>query len=209
MTGDQYFQELRRNCLALAMLRYGARPATVRHWTGFSHQRTRQVVRSYNESRSPEEPRCEPGPPPTALKKLLKDPQLRAELTAAAGLCRVLKILSDPVKPLPIDGMRTPELGEELCHAFGVYQRLVPNARLTFEHLIVLVVSLIDHEHWALERCTSCETFLLIDPLSLERRLCGSCRDRPRRVAPSPEVPDPDGTGALQGLADGVQQSLF
>jgi hypothetical protein len=210
VSADQYFRELRRYCLALAMLRHGVRPSTVRHWTGLSRQRTRQVVRSYNENRSAGEPRCDPGPPPTALKKLLKDPQLRAELTAAAGLCRVLKILSDSAKALPPEVIRTIEMGENLCHAFEIYRRLVPNARMTLEHLIVLVLSLAEQEHWALERCTCCESFLIIDPLSLERRLCGECRDRPRAEPAVPEDSDPEGTGALQTPVDqGLQQRLF
>lgn len=104
--------ELRRYCLALEMLRHGARPITVRHWTGFTYARTRQIVRIYNKNRTPTEPRCAHGPPPVGLKKLLRDTQLRVELTAVAGLCRVLKVLPDRGQPVASAQLRNPEMGE-------------------------------------------------------------------------------------------------
>jgi hypothetical protein len=200
--------ELRRYCLALEMLRHGARPITVRHWTGFTYARTRQIVRIYNKNRTPAEPRCAPGPPPMGLKKLLKDTQLRVELTAVAGLCRVLKVLPDRGQPVPRSQLRTPEMGEGLCHTYDVYRRLVPNAQLTFEQLVVLVVSLATDERWALERCMSCESHLLIDPLSLEPRLCAQCQNRTGSVSADPELIEIPETPATHVGAE-IQQSLF
>ncbi len=199
--------ELRRYCLALAMLRHGAKPVTVRLWTGFTRERTRQIVRNYNRNRSPSEPRCVPGPPRSAgLRLLLKDRQLRVELTAVAGLCRVLNVLVDRTEPISPAQLRTPEVGEGLCHAYDVYRRLVPNARMTFDHMVVLVVSLSTNDHWALERCTSCDTHLLTDPLSLEPRLCLQCQARPS----GPPIEDLEVLSTPHAHTDsGPQQSLF
>lgn len=201
--------ELRRYCLALAMLRHGAKPITVRQWTGFSRERTRQIVRNYNKNRSSAEPRCVPGPPRSlGLKLLLKDRQLRIELTAAAVLCRVLKIVPDRAVQLPAAQLRTPEMGESLCHAYEVYRHLVPAARMTFDHLVLLLVALSTSDRWGLERCTVCESYLLIDPLSLGPRVCVECQNRPGgHLAEDEAMEIPLGLPLHHDT--GPQQSLF
>jgi hypothetical protein len=205
---DQYLAELRQHCLALAMLRLGARPATVTQWTGFDRRRTRGVVESYNSSRSASEPHCGSGPAPSALKRLLRDADLRDELTAAASLCRVLKLPFSQAALSSEALAQRLEVGEALCYGYNVYRRMVPNGHLTFEQFIVLVTALAVREDWALERCTACETYLLIDPLSLSRRLCGPCLNPSNRFAVDwthPEVASETAVPEDHGL----QQSLF
>lgn len=210
LSDDRYFRDLRRYGLAFAMLRQAARPSTVRAWTGFSRQRMRQVIRSYARNRSETDPRCEPGPPPAALGKLVKNVDLRRELTAAAGLCLVLKLI--PHTPIKNAAARFPsvEAGERLCHVFDVYRQGVPNARLTLEQLIVLIFALVEGADWALERCSNCRSTVLIDPLSLERRLCEECRipaptarashtHIEEQLPPIPKV-EPSGVGEQQSL---------
>lgn len=208
---DPYLHDFRRFCLAIAMLRDGARPGSVRHWLGFSRQRMRQVIRSYNDCLGPNDPRLPSGPPPSALKKLLKDPQLRRELTAAAGLCRVLEVLPNPGTMSKADGsVQSVLVAERLCRAYTVYRKLVPNAHLTLEHLMVLVISLASGENWALERCSRCDSFLLTDPLSLEDRLCSDCREPNReassQVDPSSQVMVVSGS---EPAMSGFQHTLF
>jgi hypothetical protein len=208
---DSYLQDFRRYCLAITMLRFGARPGSVRHFMGFSRQRMRQVVRSYDTCRGPDEPPLPSGPPPTALKKFLKDPQLRAELTAAAALCQVLDVITQPGAPTKADGsVQSVLTAERLCRTFALYQRLVPNGHLTLEHLMVLVISLGSTENWALERCNRCDSFLLTDPLSLGDRLCSDCRE-PNRVATQGTEPAVEDAliATHEPAKTGFQHSLF
>ncbi len=207
MLVEPYLQDFRRYCAAISMLRHGTRPATVRQWLGFSRPRVRLIVKTYNETRTAGQPRCEPGPPPRALGKLLKDPQLRRELTVAAGLCRILEVLKPPADP-KTEPLRTVEGVERLCNLFDLYKRRVPNGQLTLEYLMVLADALHLRDRWALERCSRCDSFLLIDPLSLEPRICDGCSGRARRGSQSeeravpPEVPPSVSTA-------GFQHSLF
>lgn len=211
---DRYLRDLRRYGLAIRMLRCAARPATVRLWTGFSRQRMRQVVRSYTQNRSESDPRCEPGPPPAALGKMLKNVLLRSELTAAAGLCHVLKLIPEARASNVRSIFPNVANGERVCRALEVYQKLVPHGQLTLEQLMVLVLALVEGTDWALERCVNCRKGLLIDPLSLERRICHECRDPTRGIAPARASLDPKAVVAIpedtapQDEAS-QQQSLF
>jgi len=209
LSDDRYFRDLRRYGLAIEMLRQAARPSTVRAWTGFSRQRMRQVIRSYAQNRAESDPRCERGPPPVALRKLVKNVDLRSELTAAAGLCVLLKVI--PEAPIKNAAVRFPSVdaGERLCHAFSVYRQRVPNAQLTLEQLIVLIFALVERADWALEGCVSCRSPLLIDPLSLERRLCEECRGPARTARGSHSPVEHPQSPTVSPVGVGEQQSLF
>src|SRR5690348_96780 len=133
LSGDRYLRDLRRYNLAMRFFGFGARPNTVRAWTGFSYQRIRQVFRNYLKNRSSTDPRCDRGPNPTNLGRLLSNPTLRRELTVMGGVCRLLHII--PEDPIPNARASLPSVfnGERLCHALELYYRMVPHARLTLE----------------------------------------------------------------------------
>jgi hypothetical protein len=165
----------------------------------------RQVVRSYNAVMQPGEPQLAAGPPPSGLKRFLKDRQLRSELTAAAGLAQVLQVAATR-EDLQQASKRV-ALAERMCHAFMVYQKLVPNGHLTLEHVIVLVQALARRE-WTLERCDRCQSFVLSDPLSLARRMCTECRDG-RHLGREEPFNDPAYPRPPDAALGGHQQSLF
>ena len=174
----------------------------------------RQVVRSYRENRSESDPRCEPGPPPVALRKMMKNVLLRSELTAVAGLCHILKLIPDARSSNIRATFPSVVNGERVCGVLEVYQKLVPHGQLSLEQLMVLVLELVDGTDWALERCANCRRGVLIDPLSLERRVCHECRDSMRGTAPARAPLDPRAVAAMPedtGLQDEAsrQQSLF
>jgi hypothetical protein len=186
----------------------------VRLWTGFSRQRMRQVVRSYTENRSESDPRCERGPPPAALRKMMKNVLLRTELTAAAGLCHILKLIPDARSANARAMFPSVVNGERVCRALEVYQKLVPHGQLNLEQLMVLVLALVDGADWALERCVQCRRGVLVDPLSLERRICHECRDQVRGMTSARASLDPKAATAMPediGPQEdaGRQQSLF
>ncbi len=213
ISDDRYLQDLRRYNLALTLLRLAARPNTVRAWTGFSRQRVRQVIRHYRKHRSSSDPHCDRGPSPKRLAKLMNNPTLRSELTAMAGLCRLLRVIPEERVTNARATLPNVATAERLCHALAIYRRMVPHARLTFEQLILLVFALAEGNDWALERCVSCRAVLLIDPLSIARRICSDCRGashhRPCAALdhPTDEAVAAEGDDLLG--AEGVQQSLF
>jgi hypothetical protein len=208
LSDDRYLRDLRRYNLALTFLRLAARPNTVRVWTGFSRQRVRQVIRNYRENRSSSDPRCDRGPSPKKLAKLLNNPSLRRELMAMAGLCHFLHLI--PEERMPNARIRFPSVhnGERLCHALEVYYRMVPHARLTLEQLILLVFELAERNNWGLEHCSICRSVILIDPLSIARRLCADCR-QPTQLPCVANDDETDGRGGDSLGSAELQQSLF
>jgi hypothetical protein len=212
ISDDRYLQDLRRYNLALTLLHLAARPNTVQAWTGFSRQRVRQVIRHYRKHRSSSDPRCDRGPSPKRLAKLMNNPTLRSELTAMAGLCRLLHLIPEERVSNARATLPHVDMAERLCHALAIYRRMVPHGRLTFEQLIVLVFALAEGNDWALERCVSCRAVFLIDPLSIARRICSDCRDASIHLpcAAHGHATDETVTAKEDEVgAEGVQQSLF
>jgi hypothetical protein len=143
----------------------------------------------------------------------MNDPTLRSELTAMAGLCRLLHLIPEERVSNARASLPDVDTAERLCHALRIYRRMVPHGRVTFEQLIVLVFALAEGNDWALERCVSCRAVLLIDPLSIARRICSDCRDASidRPCAARGHATEETVRAKEDELlgAEGMQQSLF
>jgi hypothetical protein len=212
LSDDRYLRDLRRYNLALTFFRFAARPNTVQAWTGFSRQRVRVIFRNYLENRSNTDPRCSRGPNPTKLANLLSNPTLRRELTVMAGVCRLLHLTPEECVPNARAVLPSVANGERLCHALGLYYRMVPHARLTLEHVILLVFELAEGSNWRLERCSGCRVVMLADRSSVGRQLCAECRQpkHPPRVSADHEADGPlSVAGGDSPESAGGQQSLF
>jgi hypothetical protein len=208
-SSDRYTRDLRRYNLALKMLQLAARPSTVRAWTGLSHQRVRSILRSQGYHRSERVPGIRRGPPLTDLASLLTNPNLRSELTAIAGLCRVLGLI--PTERLSNARARLPSVaaGERLCHVIQVFREIVPHARVTLEEVILVIFALAEGDVWSLDHCAGCRAVILVDRLKLARRVCADCRRE--AAAPSTGAPAAvDGSLPEDRVeSPGIQQSLF
>ena len=128
-----------------------------------------------------------------------------------AGLCRVLGVI--PAARLPGARQRLPSVanGERLCDALELFREIVPYARLTLEQLVLVVFTLSDGEQWSIDHCTKCRAIILVDQLSLARRVCAHCREEPGTASDSGPVTDAQsGTGSgRDGAGIAMQQSLF
>jgi hypothetical protein len=208
---DRYSRDLRRYNLALKMLRLAARPNTIRAWTGFSDNRVRGIVSSYRHG-SRRVPGIRRGPSPKRLRALLANPNLRSELTAMAGLCRVLGLT--PAGRISNARTRLPNvaLGERLCHALETFREIVPHARLTLEQLLLLVFALAEGDVWSLDHCMTCRAVILVDRLSVARRVCADCQ---QEACATKIVEHAAVEGSAPGAerdplgSAGIQQSLF
>jgi hypothetical protein len=209
---DRYTRDLRRYNLALRMLRLGARPNTIRTWTGFSRQRVRVLIRSQRRDGTIPVAGVLRGPSPTSLAALVADAGLRSELTAMAGWCRMLGVL--PMQPLPNARLRLPSVrtGERLCQALDEFRTMVPHARITFEQLLLLVFELAEGDEWSTDHCRHCGTIILVDRLSVGHRVCADCRQDASLLSPRRDgatVPPASGADGDPGGSPGLQQSLF
>src|SRR6202035_1822764 len=127
------------------------------------------------------------GPSPRRVKPLFASLSLRSEGAAMAGLCRVLGVI--PAKPISNARQRLPGVanGERLCDAFELFREVVPSARLTLEQAISLVYAVSEGQLCSLDHCTRCRALILVDHLSLTRRVCTHCQNEERRTGA--EVP--------------------
>jgi hypothetical protein len=190
---DRYSRDLRRIHLAQRMIRHEARTQWIRAWTGLSGERVRNLFHSYEESL--EGARRRRGPSPRRIASYLRSPALRAEASAAGGLACVLGVV--PESPIRNAKKTLPsvESGERLCHAYELYRQIVPEARLTMDQLIILVIALSEQEDLEIAHCRNCNGALLVDRLGASRRLCLACR----QVAGQPSV---NAAIHLEGIAD-------
>ena len=179
---DRYSRDLRSIQLARRLIHHEVRTQSICAWTGLSDERIRNLCRSYrNGSVSPQRHR---GPAPSRLTTFLRSPALRCEASAIAGLASVLGII--PRRPLPNARNALPgvELGERLCHAFELFQRMVPDGQLTMDQVILLTLTLAQGEELDVVRCPGCHAALLIDPLSVGSRQCHVCKNGVTRSFP-------------------------
>lgn len=198
---DQYSRELRRVRLAQQMLRYRVRQSWVQEWTGCSERRTRLIVRS---ARNPADDGKRRGPLPSKGSRILSTALLRSEASAIAGLAQRLDMLPEgPVSSARklIPGLA---LGERLCWLYELYREWVPDATLTMERFLLLVLELAEQKTLVLSRCENCGGFLVIDKLGTRRRQCSACELAGRRGgSKTPAQPEPEWNPEPQ------QQSLF
>jgi hypothetical protein len=200
---DRYGREARRRELAIRMIRLEARTSTVARWSGVSRQRIRTLHQSISRAHGVRAPKRFRGPSPREIDVFLRTAAKRAEASAAAVLCRLHGAIPDrslsALPPVP-----TIERGERLCDAYETYADLVSPARLTFEHFVLLVDELDAGATIALESCEGCGAALLVEPATLARRRCESCR-----VARIPDPPPNEPPPAAEGGDSGPQGELF
>ncbi len=66
-------------------------------------------------------------------------------------------------------------LGERLCWLYEVYREWIPDATLTMERFLLLVLELAEQKTFVLSQCDYCNGFWIIDKLETRHRQCCAC----------------------------------
>ena len=74
-------------------------------------------------------------------------------------------------------------LGERLCWLYEVYREWIPDATLTMERFLLLVLELAEQKTLLLSRCDNCDGFWIIDRLEPPSSML-----RLRVGGPEPEI---------------------
>ena len=218
LSDERYSRDSRRHNLALRLIAHEARTQTVCAWTGLSDDRVRSLYRSFCRSDSGDGRVRHRGPSPQQLSTLLRSPTMRCEAAVIAGLCRVTNVMSSKRIANARRELPSVSCGERLCFAFDVDRRLFPSGQMSIEQVILLVTALADGSEIELSQCTECHGVIIVDRLSLRRRICTHCKQDmqlPSALRTEWEVHDEDLAAAVsKGLQDpstqaGYQQSLF
>ncbi len=208
VSNDRYSRDLRSIDLARRMLDHEARTQTIRAWTGLTGERVRNLSRSHGSRASPVARRLR-GPSPSCLPALLATARARQEAAAAAGLCRVLQVFPEKTDPNPRIALPGLVRGERLLAAFEIFREAIPQARLTLEQLVFLVLVLAEGKSCRIDHCTRCHATILIDRLGAPRVLCGFCGSGEESQVVAPSLPSPELPTELEPETPCLQQRLF
>jgi hypothetical protein len=129
---------------------------------------------------------------------------LRSEASAIAGIAQRFGIL--PAGPMKSARTLLPGLvlGERLCWLYEVYREWVPDATLTMERFLLLVLELVEQKTLVLAQCDNCCGCWIIDKLETRHRQCCACTSAARSPRSKTRM-----QGAPEWASDPEQQSLF
>lgn len=172
---NRYNRDRQRHDLALRFIQHEARTRTIRTWTGLSDDRIRKLYRGFLLDGQP--PVRHRGKSPQQTGYFVRSPEMRQETAVLASVCYLLGVVplsqvADASRALP--GMQR---GEALCAAFETYRRLVPDARISFEHAVFLVMALARGDELRAAPCTDCTGLIVIDRYAPAARRCLACED--------------------------------
>jgi hypothetical protein len=171
----RYTRDRLRLDLALRFIQLEARTRTIRVWTGLTDDRIRRLVHSCTTDQGGSDVTRHRGKSPTQTTYFTRSPVLRQEAAILASLCYLLQVVptgrvADAQRALP--GVQR---GEALCEAFEIYRRLVPGARIGFEHAVFLVIALARSDELAATLCSDCNGLIVVDRYAVPGRRCACC----------------------------------
>ena len=191
VSDDRYSRDRLRLDLALRFIQHEARTRTIRAFTGLTDDRIRKLYRSYcaHPVRSVTRPR---GKSPQQAAFFTRSPRVQQETAFLASLCSLLGALPqarEPLRPAArTAGDPAVALGERVCQAFEAYRLIVPAARISFEHLILLLAALKRGDELRLTVCGSCGALLVVERLAARQNRCLYCLAEPPEPAGPPRV---------------------
>jgi hypothetical protein len=172
---NRYNRDRQRYDLALRFIQHEARTRTIRTWTGLTDDRIRKLYRACMAEGGEAPLVRHRGKSPQQTGYFVRSPEMRQETAVLASVCYLLGVVplnqvADATRSMP--GMQR---GEALCAAFETYRRLVPSARISFEHAVFLVVALARGDELRAAPCSDCTGLIVIDRYSPAARRCMAC----------------------------------
>jgi hypothetical protein len=132
---------------------------------------------------------------------------MRDEAGALAAICVALGAI--PLTPIPnarrdFPGLRS---GELLCHAYGMFRRVVGTSLITLEHALMLATMIAQGTQLQIGHCPYCAGTVIVRPLEGHSPyVCKQCRvgagNLRKRAAASQALPPPTPVA----LSEGVEQ---
>lgn len=171
ISNHRYSRDRGRYDLAYGMLQLGARPKTVIEWTQLTQFQIRNIAHEYSELLARSR-----GRPPNSITWFWREGRRQREGAVLASLLTLTKIVIVDGNEDKHPAWRSVSKGMRLCDVYQEYSRIVPNTRIPFEYLLLLVKELSRGDTVGLRRCTQCAGAMLADPLSTRLQICSSCR---------------------------------
>ena len=173
ISDPRYERHIRRYDLAKRMIEYEARTMTVSAWTGLSKYQIQRFFREYEGIGANIRHR---GVPPSQTALFCRTLELECESSALAAVEIQMEVVSTGVARHSGEPFVTLARGERLLDAFDLYRGLVPDARFTLEHALLLAKELAVGKTIALNQCRSCGGVMIVDILGRSQTDCAFCR---------------------------------
>ena len=170
---NRYESHRRKYTLALSMIEHGARIRTVTQWTGLSKYCVQNLTQSYG---STTRIRCNRGRSPSKPAYFFKSLEVARESMALAYIALQMQAIPAGVVPDARASLPGIVRGERLMSAFEVYRALLPEALISLEHAILLIIELAERRALTLGECRSCHDVMVVDRLRARQEFCPLCR---------------------------------
>ena len=173
----RYESHLRKYNLALSMIEHGARICTVTRWTGLSKYCVQNLTKSYG---SKTRIKCKRGDSPSQPAYFSKSPEVAREIMAFAYIA--LQMQAVPPGVVPDARVSLPGIvqGERLMSAYEFYRALLPEAIISLEYAILLIIELAERSVLALGECRRCQDLMVVDRLKTRQEFCPFCGPQER-----------------------------
>jgi hypothetical protein len=190
VSDDRYSRDRSRLDLALRFIRHEARTQTIRAWTGLTEDRIRKLYRSYLAAPDSTPPVRHRGKSPQQPAWFLRSPAIAQEASVLASLFCLLGVASARTVPSAPGPRPAPSVarGELLSLAYETYRELVPTPRISFEHAVFLLNSLVRASDLTLGPCDGCGALTVRDRFALDAIACACCVPPPARPSPRPRA---------------------
>ena len=173
----RYESHLRKYTLALSMIEHGARICTVTRWTGLSKYCVQNLTKSYG---SKTRIKCKRGDPPSQPAYFSKSLEVARESMAFAYIALQMQAIPPGVVPDARASLPGIVHGERLMSAFELYRALLPEALISLEYAILLIIELAERSALALGECRGCHDVMVVDRLRTRQEFCPFCGPQER-----------------------------
>jgi Flagellar transcriptional activator (FlhC) len=177
ISDNRYSRDRQRYDLALRFIQHEARTSTIRLWTGLTDDRIRKLYRSYIADEGHSTITRHRGKSPQHIGFFTRTPHMRQETAVLASVCFLLGAVSGDGKARAAQTAAGLIRAESICEAFEVYQHLVPDPRISFEHAVFLVKALTNGAELRAELCTGCTGLIIVDQFATNNRRCLACEE--------------------------------
>lgn len=171
---ERYSRDRRALDVAARLIGFEARTGTIRRLTGLTDDRIRKLSRSCGVGGRSGTCRRHRGKSPQRVTFILGKSRSRTEAATLLGLCRLMGVTPE-MATAPQFGSDRVLKAERLCDAYWTFQSLLPEAALSFEHLLLLLSEVEKSQELTSTLCRSCNAVLVVDLLSLRGNRCAHC----------------------------------
>ncbi len=176
ISDERYTKDRRALDVAAMLVEFEARTGTIRRLTGLTDDRIRKLSRACGAGGHSETHRRHRGRSPQRVTHILGKTRSRSEASTLLGLCRLMGVtpsMATATERGPDRVLRA----ERLCDAYWTFRSLLPEATLSFEHLLLLLSEVEKSEEMTSTYCRSCNAVLVVDMLSLHASRCPHCAE--------------------------------